>query len=243
MARRLFFVSQVRGGRAGLNGDEARHLRRVLRAEIGQKYEVSDGGSLYLAEIEGFGKESVSFRILEPLEPRRYPVRLTILAALIKFDRLEWLIEKATELGVERVVPVETERSEKGLERAACKRLERWRRIAFESSQQSRRVSVPEVVPPLTFEAALEQEGEYRLCLDEANGLPPILSALPEVRCASDRVLLLCGPEGGWVDRERESADRAGWKRVSLGPQILRAETAAIAGLSVISSAWQMPVE
>ena len=131
MARRRFFVDEVRHGLAVLTGDDGRHLRQVLRAEPGQLYELSDNRSVYLAEIEAVGKDEVSFRIVEKLAAEEPPLRLTLFLALIKFERFEWAIEKATELGVEAVVPVRAERSEKGLERAARKRVERWRKIVL----------------------------------------------------------------------------------------------------------------
>src|SRR6185369_16340632 len=100
-------------------------------------------------------KERVLFRTLEPIESRESPLRVTLCAALIKFDNFEWMIEKATELGVAEIVPVETVRSERGLERAAHKRVERWRRIALESSQQSRRAFLPRIAAPSTLRDAL----------------------------------------------------------------------------------------
>ncbi len=117
--RRRFFVDEVRSGRAEISGDDARHLTRVLRVEAGQRYEISDNRNVYLAEIETARKEHVVFRTLEKLAPPAPAVRLILCAALIKFDHFEWMIEKATELGVSEIVPVETIRSERGLERAA----------------------------------------------------------------------------------------------------------------------------
>jgi len=115
--RRRFFVDEVRSGRAEISGDDARHLTRVLRVEAGQRYEISDNRNLYLAEIETARKEHVSFRTIEKLALPAPTVRLILCAALIKFDHFEWMIEKATELGVSEIVPVETVRSERGLER------------------------------------------------------------------------------------------------------------------------------
>src|SRR5271170_4280005 len=136
--RRRFFVDEVRNGQAELAGDDAKHLTRVLRVEAGQRYEISDNRNVYLAEIETARKERVIFRTIEKLEAQPASRRLILCAALTKFDRFEWMIEKATELGVAEIVPVEAVRSERGLERAAAKRVERWRRIALESSQQAR---------------------------------------------------------------------------------------------------------
>lgn len=237
MSRRRFFVDEVRDGCAGLTGEDARHLGQVLRAEPGQVCELSDNHSVYLAEIEAVRKGEVRFRVLEKLAPEEPPIRITLFLALIKFERLEWAIEKATELGAEAIVPVETARSEKGLERAALKRMERWRRIVRESSQQSRRARLPEIGAPVTLARALGATAGLRYFLDESHG-PPLLAALPEKRTAGDGVHLLVGPEGGWTDAERERAIETGWTRVWLGPAILRAETAAVAALAVLTSAW-----
>jgi 16S rRNA (uracil1498-N3)-methyltransferase len=237
LARRRFFVDEVRRGSAVLSGDDARHLRQVLRAEEGQRYEISDNRSVYVAEIDGVRKDEVSFRVLEELPAEPPPLHLTLLLALTKFERFEWAIEKGTELGAETIVPVEAERSEKGLERAASKRMERWRRIARESSQQSRRARMPEIGGPARLADILGLPGALRYFLDEAGGAP-LLSALPLQRTGADKVLLAVGPEGGWTDAERGLAAASGWTRVSLGPMILRAETAAIAAAAIVVSAW-----
>lgn len=238
MARRLFFVNEIHHQRAEISGEEARHLSKVLRVEPGQTYEISDNQSLFLAEVEAAHRERVSFRILEQLEPRRAPVRITLLAGIIKFDRFEWILEKATELGVETIIPVETARIEKGLEKAAVARLERWRKIVLESAQQSRRAHLPEVGSPQRFHEALKQEASCRLFLDEDEGGHPLLTVLPRERCPTDHVVLLTGPEGGWTAPERLQARNASWTPATLGPQILRAETAAIAAISIVSAAW-----
>jgi len=240
MARRRFFVEAVRGGRAEVSGDTAEHLRRVLRAEAGQRFEISDNQSVYLAEIDGFKTNLVSFRVLEKVDAEAPPVRLILLAALIKFDRFEWIVEKATELGAESIVPVETERSEKGLEKAAAKRVDRWRRIALESSQQSRRARLPEIAASVAFEHALKSAGQQRYFLDEEQGAAALLNAVPRAdeRSPADVVCLLVGPEGGWTEDERNAASAHGWTSVTLGAQILRADTAAIAALAVLNSAW-----
>jgi 16S rRNA (uracil1498-N3)-methyltransferase len=238
MARRRFFVDEVRDGSASLAGEDARHLGQVLRAEPGQVCELSDNRSVYLAEIETVRKDGVRFRILEELPAEEPPLRIALFLALIKFERFEWAVEKATELGAAAIVPVETARSEKGLERAAVKRVERWRRIARESSQQSRRVRLPEIGAPVTLAQALGVPVGLRCFLDESGGAP-LFAALPEKRNAGGEVCLLVGPEGGWTDNERDCAIAAGWTRVWLGPAILRAETAAVAAMAVLASAWQ----
>lgn len=230
-------MDRVQGGMADLGGDEARHLARVLRAEAGQRYEISDNQTAYLAEIVEARGGRVVFRVIEPLDSPEAPVRIALCAALVKFDRFEWMVEKATELGVERILPVETLRSEKGLADAARKRMERWVRIARESSQQSRRLRMPEILPPVRLEHSLAEAANYRYFLEEDQALP-LSRLLPAVRTASDRVALLVGPEGGWTDAERQAAHAAGWQAASLAPQVLRAETAATAAIAIVTNAW-----
>jgi 16S rRNA (uracil1498-N3)-methyltransferase len=249
--RRRFFVEEVRNGQAEISGDDARHLTRVLRVEPGERYEISDNRSVFLAEIETARKERVVFRTLEKLAPPAPEARMVLCAALIKFDRFEWMIEKATELGVARIVPVEAARSEHGLERAAHKRVERWRRIAIEASQQSRRAHLPEIGAPIGFREALAipatrldiSPRTLHYVFDEDPAAPPLATALPGQRATSDEITMLIGPEGGWTDEERAAFVRDGqdqrWTAVSLGPTILRAETAAIAALTFVSLSWR----
>jgi 16S rRNA (uracil1498-N3)-methyltransferase len=208
-------------------------LARVLRVEVGQQYEISDGVRAYLAAIEGVSKNEVRFRVVEELEAASALPPVTLYVALIKFDRFEWMVEKATEIGVERIVPVEAARTEQGLYAAAGKRVERWRKIARESSQQSRRVSAP-VVEEARRVGALNVEG-ICLRLEERQGAKLMLGALPRTL---EPVSLLIGPEGGWTDPERERLDGSGWVAVSLGAAILRAETAAIVAAGVAAQAW-----
>jgi 16S rRNA (uracil1498-N3)-methyltransferase len=236
--RRRFFVHEVRNGKAQIEGEEARHLTRVLRVEAGQRYEISDNRNVYLAEIETARKENVVFRTLEKLPAAPASARFELYASLIKFDRFEWIVEKATELGVTEIVPVEATRSERGLEKAAAKRLERWRRIALEASQQARRTHLPEIAGPISLNDAIARTGSYRYALDEAPGAAPLMQALPAERTVQDTVSILTGPEGGWTEEERACFAAAGWIPVSMGPLILRAETAVIAALAVVSQAW-----
>lgn len=238
MARRLFFVERVHAGECEIAGERAHHLRSVLRLEPGERYEVSDNERLWLAEVASVRRDRVIFRLIEPAAPRPLPARLVLLAALVKFDRLELMLEKATELGAERVVLVEAARCEAGLERAARKRMERWRRILLEASQQARRARLPELEGPVPFAAAVGSSADYRFLLDEQETALGLYSQLPAGRRSSDAVALLVGPEGGWTEAERSLALEGGWRRASLGPLILRAETAAIAALAVLSCAW-----
>ncbi len=239
MARRMFYVDEVRSGRATLRGETVQHLRKVLRAEAGQRFEISDNESLFLAELTSYGKDLAEFTVISALDAPIAPVRLHLLPALIKFDRFEWVLEKATELGVERITPVHALRSDKGLDQAAVKRMDRWKKVVAESGQQSRRATRPVIDPPANLAGALASSASFHCFLDEGPAAPPLLKSIPPLRSSGDTVALLCGPEGGWDERERAQAIAANWQPVSLGPQILRAETAAIAALAVACAAWQ----
>ena len=238
MARRRFFVPAIHRNTAELTGPDAEHLVRVLRAQTGQVYEISDNQNLYLAEIETARKSIVTFRILESLPMTPPSVTMILLPALFKFDRFEYLIEKATELGVESIQPWEAVRSEAGLVQASVKRLARWQNISLEASQQSRRARLPRIEPTVALKNVLATPAVVRLLLDELPSAAPILSLLPTTRHASDQVAVLSGPEGGWTETERQQALAAGWQSCTLGPTILRAETAAVAALAILQAAW-----
>jgi 16S rRNA (uracil1498-N3)-methyltransferase len=238
MARRRFFVDQVRKGQAEIIGEDAHHLTRVLRVEVGQKFEITDNHRAWLAAVETARKDVVRFDVIEEIAAGPELPCLTLYLALIKFDRFEWAVEKATELGVTRIVPFESNRSEQGLFAGAHKRAERWKRIARESSEQSRRLRVPEIGDPMRFSEVLKDTSTHRCLLDESPGAKPLLNAF--AFGAGDSVALSIGPEGGWIDAERQYFSDAGWAAVSLGPSILRAETAVCAALSVITQMWHI---
>src|SRR4029077_3781442 len=140
------------------------------------------------------------------------------------------MIEKATELGVDTIVPVQTDRSEKGLELAARKRIERWGKVARAAGQQSRRVHLPRILSAVTFREAAKTEARGTFYLEEIPGCPPLLSALLALpdRRPGETIAVFVGPEGGWTDRERADLTAANWTGVTLGSNILRAETAAL---------------
>ena len=220
---------------ASLTGEQSAHLARVLRAQPGQIFDVVADGFLHRAEVTTVRDDEVVFALHEELEAdAALPVRL--LLAVFKFDHLEWAIEKATELGAARITPVIARRTEKHLAQAATKRVERWRRIARESAQQSRRTDAPEVDDPASLKQALQTSDEaVKLLLaetEEENTLRAALEAAP----ADGVIALAVGPEGGWAAEEMQLFQNSGWHHVTLGPRILRAETAAIAALAVTAA-------
>src|ERR1700722_12080558 len=177
MARRRFFVNQVEGGIAELAGECAQHLSRVLRVEKGQTFEISDNSRVWLATVESVRRDLVRFEVVEELPAAPPAPAVTLYLALIKFDRFEWAVEKATELGVTRIVPVAATRSERGLFEGGQKRVERWRRIGHEASEQSRRLQVPEIDAPARMTNAIADGPTHRFWCDERPGPPPLSSA------------------------------------------------------------------
>ena len=237
--RRRFFVEHFTGTTAVIEGDTAHHLGHVLRAQSGQLYELSDGSAAWLARIESVARNRVEFALLDQLPTPKSAPEITLLLAVIKFDAFEWAIEKATELGVHKIVPLAAARSEKGLLAAAAKRSQRWQKILLESSQQSRRLRIPQLdglaKPSQSFAA---QSANFRMMLSERSDAPTIRSTLPVAIPAQSRTASLAiGPEGGWTDDELAAARASGFQEASLGQLILRTETAVISALSILNFA------
>lgn len=236
--RRRFFVEQFVGGRAVLGGDTAHHLGRVLRAEPGQLYELSDGSQVWLARIEEVKRDRVEFSLVENLAASEQLLQTTLLLSVVKFDAFEFALEKATELGVGAIIPVAATRSEKALLAAAPKRAERWKKILLEASQQSRRVRIPQLAALAKPEAAFSANSiGWKVLLSERPQAPSLRNIL-EGREGTSAVALAIGPEGGWTDAELECARRHAFCEASLGRLILRTETAVIAAVASLNYAF-----
>jgi 16S rRNA (uracil1498-N3)-methyltransferase len=159
--------------------------------------------------------------------------------AVFKFDRMEWAIEKCTELGVSRIVPVIARRTDAHLVAASAKRVERWQRLALQASEQSRRAGPPEITAPLKLSDATALPGALRIVLAESDQQPlrdVLESYVLESHSPESQIILAIGPEGGWAEDELERFHVAGWVSASLGSTILRAETAAIAATAIVVS-------
>lgn len=227
-----------------MSGEAAGHLRRVLRASAGQIYELSDGAAVRIGKIERVSRDGIEFSLHEALDAAPPSVRISVGLSIVKFDRFEWAIEKATELGAGEIHPLAAARSERALLAAATKRAARWRRILAEAAQQSRRVRPPELYPAanidkfLRLAAATNGAPSARIWFSEdaaAPALRTVLASLP--RESPPAAIIAIGPEGGWTDEENAAAARAGFSAASLGPQILRTETAIIAALAALNYA------
>ena len=235
--RRRFFVQQFTGESAVIEGETAHHLGRVLRAQAGQLYELSDGIAVWLGRIESVARDRIQFALLEEIPAHAPAVDLILLLSIVKFDAFEWAIEKATELGVGMIVPVAASRSEKALLAAAGKRLERWEKIVVEASQQSRRVRVPAISSPLRLHEAFNEAYPLgaKVILSERSNAPALRDVLSAVTVS--QATLAIGPEGGWTDEELTSAGATGFRETSLGKLILRTETAVVASLACLNYA------
>jgi 16S rRNA (uracil1498-N3)-methyltransferase len=237
----VFFIAtpHLTDGVLTITGPLVDHLRKSLRVTVGEKLWVGDDRrKRYFIQITTITPRELRGHVLEEREGSQPRHPTVILAqAILKGDRMDWVIQKATELGASSIVPIISERA---IVRPRSERLgaqqERWQRIAFEAAQQAERWDVLEVHPPVEFNAWLRSSSrELKLILSERSNEDNLATiALPED--AESRILLVIGPEGGWSVAEREAAQASGCTSVSLGPRILRAETAAVAAVTIIQS-------
>jgi 16S rRNA (uracil1498-N3)-methyltransferase len=245
MTRRRWIAERWDEATATLAGATAEHLIRVLRAQPGMEADVIAGGRVFHAAVAAIdngtnGSGEVRFNLIAELEADP-ALPITLVMSIYKFDRMEWAIEKLTELGIAEIAPVIARRSEKHLAQSAAKRAERWRRIAHEAAQQARRSDVPIIHDPVALvERVRRESAATRIVLAEQERSTTLRSALEEAialaRQETPSLEIAIGPEGGWAPDEESLYDVSGWKAVSLGPRILRAETAAITALAVAAS-------
>ena len=229
-----------------LAAEETRHLRDVLRLGPADEIHIFDGdGQEFQCVIEESRRDSARLRVVAEVSPSRpeSPLDLTLAVALLKGEKFDLVVQKATELGVRRILPIITERADVRLrdENDASKRVTRWRRIALEAAKQSGRAFVPDVGIPRTFPSLLE----YLSAADEPSLLTVMFSerdgqrlteAISQKEIRERELIALVGSEGGWTDEEIARARQAGWEIVTLGGRTLRAETAAIAVVALLQN-------
>ncbi len=221
--------------------EEAAHAFKVLRLRPGEAVEISDGeGVLFAAELTDVSREIVRARLMEQLDSKEPPVSLTLYTGYPKAEKLELIVQKLTELGAVRIVPVIMARSVARPDaKDGAKKRERLERIALEAAKQCGRGRVPEIAAPMSWKQALADMAERKLMLvpwEDARGTT--LGAVHEARPNETDIGLLIGPEGGISAEEIADAEYAGAVPVTLGPRILRAETAAIASSAVVMALW-----
>jgi len=234
MTRRRWIADEVSGDRAALVGAHADHLVRVLRARIGESFDIATGQALRRGRITSVNADRVEFDLGEVISAAPL-AKITLVLAIFKFDRLEWAIEKCTELGVSRIVPVISRRTDAHLAAASMKRVERWRPIARQAAEQSRRAAPPEIAAPIKLSDALNLPEALRVVLAESEE-QTLLRDVLQAHATAGGIALAVGPEGGWSEDELQLFQQAGWISASLGNTILRAETAAIAAIAVAAS-------
>jgi 16S rRNA (uracil1498-N3)-methyltransferase len=225
-----------------LEGREHHHLSKVARLRPRDEIWLFDEeGIRYRARIEDIGRQRTRLRLLEKLEPPQRRSKITLAQALLKAKPMDWLIQKATELGLFSFVPVLSERCVVKLQDRSGKKVQRWSQIAREASKQCRSGLVPAILAPLPLEDFLrEWEAGKKLFLSEHRGLPfrDIVRPAQDSKIQASDVLILVGPEGGWTEAEEDKVLRHGYEPVSLGTNILRAETASLAAMAIISHFW-----
>jgi 16S rRNA (uracil1498-N3)-methyltransferase len=245
MTRRRWIAEHWDEATATITGAQAEHMARVLRAQPGLEADVVAGGHVFHAEVAAVSSEEIRFNLIAEVQADP-ALPVTLVVSVYKFDRMEWAIEKATELGVAAIAPVIARRTEKHLAQAAEKRAERWRRIAHEAAQQSRRSDVPLIHTPAPIAERIRaasvspRPASAYIVLAEQERTTTLRNALDEAIVLAQAEMptleIAIGPEGGWAPDEEALFDANGWRAASLGPRILRAETAALAALAVIAS-------
>ena len=239
MLERFYCPESPMAGLFTLTGDEARHLVRVRRVGIGEEVELFDGrGTVYRAQVTAIEKDRAVLAIQEVIETDHLlRVSLTLASAVPKGERFDWLVEKATELGVARLIPLETERS---VVAPGPSKLDRLRRSIIESSKQCRRNRLMELANPMRWDSLVGQEQQgCRLLAHPGSPATP----WSELRGGTGPVLVAVGPEGGFSDREVARGVEARWRTVGLGSTILRVETAAIAAASIVRAMIGLDLE
>jgi len=230
LADRFYCPDSPIDGRVSLLGDEARHLARVRRVAVGEVVELFDGrGTHYRAEVAELGRDKVELSVVGPgIESPPPSLSLTLASAVPKGDRFDWLVEKATEIGVSRLIPLTTERSVVDPRSA---KLDRVRRAVIEASKQSRRDLLMEVDRLTGWDGFLDSARADHRLIAHPGGRP--IAATNGLRRGATAILAI-GPEGGFSDGEVDRAIAAGWRMTSLGPTTLRVETAALASCSIL---------
>ena len=236
MTRLRWIADQVNGDSASLLGDHAVHLARVLRAKVGEEFDIAinvDGQArVRRGTITSISDNRVDFALDDVLNATsNVAPKITLALAIFKFDRMEWALEKCTEIGVAHIIPVIAHRTDPHLAAASMKRHDRWLRLVRQASEQSRRLAPPEIALPIKLKdlsGMLTSDFPARVVLSESREENEDAKLADILQFAPSEVALAVGPEGGWCDDELSWFRESGWVVASLGNTILRAETAAI---------------
>lgn len=235
-----FFVEeeQVNGENAYISGSDVNHIVNVLRMKIGEELLISVKGDWdYLCKIEEIENDRVNLKLLESMEQRELPIKLTLLQGIPKSDKLEMVIQKAIELGVSEIIPVKTNRVVVKIEeKKQASKVARWNAIAESAAKQSKRSIIPKVLNPQTLDNALEIVKDYGVKLlpyENADGIKKTKDILNSLD-SKNNIAVFIGPEGGFEEAEVKKSIDSGFEVITLGKRILRTETAGLALLSNI---------
>ena len=235
-----FFVEeeQVNGENAYISGSDVNHIVNVLRMKIGEELLISVKGDWdYLCKIEEIENDRVNLKLLESMEQRELPIKLTLLQGIPKSDKIEMIIQKATELGVSEIIPVKTNRVVVKIdEKKTQAKVNRWNVIAESAAKQSKRSIIPKVLKPQTIDNALEIVKDYGVKLlpyENADGIKKTKDILNSLD-SKNNIAVFIGPEGGFEEAEVKKSTDSGFEVITLGKRILRTETAGLALLSNI---------
>lgn len=244
-----FFVPDAGDGPViAVTGPDVNHIRNVLRMKPGEKIVISNGADRdFYCRIREIREREVLAEVLtEPVEETELPAELILYQGLPKADKMEWIIQKAVELGAVRIVPVSMKRSVVKLDPKKKKsRQARWQKIAESAAGQCGRRRIPEVGEVLTFREALEEAGEMERILfpyENAKGMQSAKKALASL-APGQRIAVFIGPEGGFDPEEAAAAGEAGAETISLGRRILRTETAGLAMLTLCMMRLEIAAE
>jgi len=244
-----FYIEQTKlrsSSQVFLSGEEHHHLSRVVRIKPKQKVWLFDSlGVSYLARVEEINKEKTKLFILQRFEPEFPSVKITLAQALVRFKKMEFILQKATELGIAVFLPVITSRSVVKIKEKEDKRKLRWQKIARAAVKQSQRPLLPSILDPLPLEKLLKDRGEaLKLYLSENKGkylkevlISSLSNSPPNIPSS---LIILVGPEGGWSQQEEKEILDSGYQAISLGQYLLRTETAALVSVAMISHFWNL---
>lgn len=241
------FTENISSEQAVITGADVNHIRNVLRMKPGDEMLVSDGrGMDAVCRISLITDEEVVADVISRADDRELPVRLTLYQALPKGDKMETIIQKCTELGVSRIVPVESSRCVVKLDsKTKVKKVERWQKIAQSASEQSQRGCIPEISDVMCFKDVVQEAKMHGINVfayeraDDRESLKKLLAACREAgeeagKCSGLEIGIFVGPEGGWSEEEADMAREAGISWITLGQRILRTETAGMAVIAAV---------
>ena len=230
-----YFNDKIDNNMVTLNQDDSYHIKKVMRMKLGEKIEVVSNKICYIAEITSLDTDNVHARIIEKKEENpEMNIKVSLVQSLVKEQKMDFIIQKATELGVSEIIPYEATRSIIKTNGKEDKKIDRWQKIAKEASEQSKRVEIPKIKPILSLDELIQLDNyDVKILCTVRENSKNIKNVLSNVK-TNDTMLIVVGPEGGFTEQEEEKMIENGFVTVSLGNTVLRTETVALFVMSVI---------